>query len=192
MKWTIPALVMLTLLVWHPQRADAQQTQPATHAAAPTAASKVENAVSAGPEEITAGATVLDWPASADSAPAVLRQGTNGWTCFPDVPGTPRNDPMCFDETWMQWAGAWMSRTAPQINKVGISYMLQGSADASNSDPFATEPAPGQSWVITGPHVMILVPDAQLLAGMSTDPNNGGPYVMWAGTPYAHIMLPTK
>jgi hypothetical protein len=25
---------------------------------------------------------------------------------------------------------------------------------------------------------------------MSTDPWNGGPYVMWKGTPYAHIMVP--
>ena len=26
--------------------------------------------------------------------------------------------------------------------------------------------------------------------GLSTDPHNGGPYVMWKGTPYAHIMIP--
>ena len=28
--------------------------------------------------------------------------------------------------------------------------------------------------------------------GISTDPNNGGPFVMWAGTPYAHIMVPIE
>lgn len=38
---------------------------------------------------------------------------------------------------------------------------------------------------------MIVVPDLKSLAGMSTDPANGGPYVMFAGTPYAHIMAPT-
>ena len=37
---------------------------------------------------------------------------------------------------------------------------------------------------------MILVPDLKSLAGISTDPKNGGPYVMYAGTPYAHIMAP--
>ncbi len=37
---------------------------------------------------------------------------------------------------------------------------------------------------------MILVPDPALLDGISTDPWNGGPYVMWKGTPYAHIMVP--
>ena len=36
---------------------------------------------------------------------------------------------------------------------------------------------------------MILAP-ATLLEGYSTDPENGGPYVMWTGTPYAHLMVP--
>ncbi len=27
-------------------------------------------------------------------------------------------------------------------------------------------------------------------AYFSTDPHNGGPYVMWKGTPYAHLMVP--
>jgi hypothetical protein len=38
---------------------------------------------------------------------------------------------------------------------------------------------------------MVLVPDLKSLGSTSTDPSNGGPYVMYAGTPYAHIMAPT-
>ena len=37
---------------------------------------------------------------------------------------------------------------------------------------------------------MFIVPDTAQLEGLSTDPHNGGPYVMWKGTPYAHIMVP--
>jgi hypothetical protein len=37
---------------------------------------------------------------------------------------------------------------------------------------------------------MIAVPDLKSLDGLSTDPKNGGPWVMWKGTPYAHIMAP--
>ena len=37
---------------------------------------------------------------------------------------------------------------------------------------------------------MIIEPDAARLRGLSTDENNGGPYVMWANTPYAHVMVP--
>ena len=38
---------------------------------------------------------------------------------------------------------------------------------------------------------MIIGPDPAGLEGISTDPHNGGPYVMWKGTDYAHIMIPT-
>jgi hypothetical protein len=41
-----------------------------------------------------------------------------------------------------------------------------------------------------GAHLMIVLPDPKMLEGISDDPHNGGPYVMWKGTPYAHIMIP--
>jgi hypothetical protein len=34
------------------------------------------------------------------------------------------------------------------------------------------------------------VPDPALLEGIPTDPATGGPYVMWKGTPYQHVMVP--
>lgn len=48
----------------------------------------------------------------------------------------------------------------------------------------------GESWIEDTGHVMIIVPDVRQLEGMSTDPASGGRYVMWKGTPYAHIMVP--
>ena len=71
----------------------------------------------------------------------------------------------------------------------GLAYMLQGGSDASNTDPFATAPAPGEEWVTSPPHVMILLPGEIDLTAYSTDHAAGGPYVMWAGTPYEHIMM---
>jgi hypothetical protein len=68
--------------------------------------------------------------------------------------------------------------------------MLQGGSDGSNTDPFKFTPDSGQSWVDTGPHVMVVVPNVSALAGLSTDSKNGGPYIMWQGTPYAHVMVP--
>lgn len=62
------------------------------------AAQNTANAVSAAPQELGATATVMDWDHS------VLRQGTNGSTCFPDVPNTPGNAPMCLDAQWVKWA----------------------------------------------------------------------------------------
>ena len=67
-----------------------------------------------------------------------------------------------------------------------------GNAPVSNSDPFATEPTgKDNDWVTDlGAHLMVLVPDRESLQGMSTNHLNGGPWVMWPDTPYAHLMIP--
>jgi len=147
----------------------------------------IANALSAAPEAIALNATV------ADGAGNVLREGSNGWVCLPDDPGRPGNSPMCLDEGWLAWADAWMNRkplVAPKT--ISFGYMLQGDFPTSNVDPYATEPTSDNEWLQDGgPHVMMLVPDLAMLEGMSTDPHNGGPYVMWRGTDFAHVMIPT-
>ena len=130
------------------------------------------------------------WGATPEAQPVQLRAGTNGWTCFADNPGSPGDDPMCFDANFSAWATSWMAHKAPRITGFGVAYMLRGGTDASNTDPFKMKPDSGQPWVDTGPHVMVVVPDVAHLRGISTDPKNGGPYVMWANTPYAHVMVP--
>ena len=146
----------------------------------------VASAVSAAPASISADATVMDWQMN------VLRQGTNGWTCLPDMPDSPGNDPMCLDEPWLNWAHAWMTKTKPSYTQIGFGYMLRGDSPASNTDPFAAGPASDNEWISDPvPHIMMLVPDPSVLSGIPTDAENGGPWVMWRGTPYVHVMIPT-
>jgi hypothetical protein len=66
-----------------------------------------------------------------------------------------------------------------------------GGTDASNTDPYAKAPSKTNHWVKTGPHVMV-VGDPEIVKHYPTspDPDTTQPYVMWAGTPYAHLMLP--
>jgi hypothetical protein len=157
-----------------------------------TEAAKIENAVSAAPPSISAHATILDWPAEEGGEMGVLREGTNGWTCFPDMPGKT-GSAMCIDAPWMEWADAWMNKREPNITAVGFGYMLkdQSGFGDSNTDPYATEPTDDNEWMEHGvPHLMILVPDDKTLASLPTDPHNGGPWVMWRNTPYVHIMAP--
>ena len=90
----------------------------------------------------------------------------------------------------MEWAQAYMHKKPYAGGKHGISYMLAGDEGSSNIDPYAEGPTEDNQWVKEGPHIMILVADRAALEGMSTDPGNGGPYVMWAGTDYVHIMVP--
>jgi hypothetical protein len=92
---------------------------------------KIANALSAGPASITEDAAVIDWPANPKDGVSygrMLGQGTNGWTCMPDIPGRPQHDPMCVDETMMKWLLATLTGKKPDIDRVGLSYMLMGEA----------------------------------------------------------------
>ena len=140
----------------------------------------IANALSAGPPSVTEYATVKD------SEGKVLRQGTNGWTCYP---GSSAVGPMCNRPQWDALIQARQKHEPIDVKEFSISYMLAGEGDAlgvSNVDPYATKP--DNHWVKEGPHLMILMPDPAQLEGLSIDPKDPV-YVMWKGTPYAHIMV---
>jgi hypothetical protein len=162
----------------------------ASPAAGPDAAAKIENAMSAAPRSIAEGATILDNEVDANGQFVVLRAGSNGWYCSPDPLTTPTNDPWCYDQTWLEWSYAFLAGEEPTTEVLGLAYMLQGGSDASNTDPFAGEPAAGDDWVISPPHVMILLPEPIDQTVFSPDHTGSGPWIMWAGTPYEHIMMP--
>jgi len=157
----------------------------ATLAYAATDASKqaqIDRAMQAAPASITENAMIMA------SDGAMLREGSNGWTCMPDS-GPGSSHPMCNDAVWMELMTAVASNAPFKTTRIGISYMLAGDDNVNNADPFDTHQDPGEVWVQEGPHLMIVVP-SEALEGLSDDPNNGGPYVMWKDTPYAHIMVP--
>lgn len=146
----------------------------------------IANALSAAPASVARNATVRTMDGR------VLREGTSDWVCMPDMPQVPNNTPICLDSEWRDLMGALMNRSQPSTKKMGFGYMLQGDLPTSNTDPFATGPTPTNQWIQHGPpHIMLIVPDPELLDALPTDPNNGGPFVMWKGTPYAHVMIPT-
>ena len=151
-----------------------------------TDARKIALAVSAGPPEIAKKATVMDMM-DMSSPPKQLRAGTNGWACYAMLLA-----PMCLDKEWQNWAGAWMSKGQPRIGSTGIAYMLRGDNGASNTDPFATKPTADNQWVVSPAHVMVVYQDPKMLDAYPTDPKSGGPWVMWKGTPYAHVMVPVS
>jgi hypothetical protein len=154
--------------------------------AGPSKSAMISEALSAAPAAVAKTAKVMDWDGH------VLREGSSAYTCFPTPPQMRKmgKEPMCLDATWQKWAQAWFEHKDFKADQAGIAYMLGGDVGASNTDPYATEKKPDNQWVVSGPHMMVLVPDASALANISTDPNNGGPFVMWKGTPYAHIMVP--
>ena len=169
------------------ERAQAQSgAQPSSRDA------KIASALTAAPEEITRNATVKDWPAREGEGLTLLRQGTNEWVCLPDDPATPGNDPTCLDQTFHDALVAFFSGQQPRITRIGYAYMLTSDAEGSNTDPMAKGATPTNQWHHAGPHIMLLYPDAKLLEGLPTKPSAYGPYVMFPGTPIAHVMLPVQ
>ena len=150
----------------------------------------IASAMKAAPKKVAAEATIV--APDPKGGMRTLRKGTNGFTCMPDNPATPGPDPMCWDENSGDWIDAYLNHKAPPAGKVGLMYMLAGGTDASNTDPYATKPTSTNHWIKTGPHVMIVGADAAFYDTYpkSADPDTKSPYVMWAGTPYQHLMAP--
>jgi len=159
--------------------------------AAATAGDPISSAESAAPGSIAHNASVMT--VDAKGAMTSLRKGSNGWTCMPDAPDTPGTDPMCFDANAGKWVQAWIAHKPPPAGTVGLMYMLEGGTDASNTDPYAKQPTANNDWIKTGPHIMV-VGSKDILAGhpSGAKPDTTVPYVMWAGTPYAHLMVPVS
>ena len=79
----------------------------------------------------------------------------------------------------------------PPPDKVGISYLLAGDEGARNTDPYATGRTARNHGVVTGPHLMLFGPPSKTLGyTREKDPDADKPYMMWAGTPYEHAMIP--
>ncbi len=146
-------------------------------------AAYIAKALSAAPKSIAKDAGVVRF--DKDGKMSTLRESKNGFTCM--VMGT---DKMCNDANSMEFVDAMMKHQPPP-DKIGISYMLAGDEGASNTDPTATKKTADNHWVVTGPHVMVFGPGSKALGYTeATDPDPTKPYMMWAGTPYEHAMIP--
>jgi len=148
---------------------------------------QVHTALSAAPKEIANGAGVLS--PGPDGKLMEVRPSRNGWMCMPDQPETPGKDPMCLDPEAQKWANSWMAHESKPGNTApGLIYMLRGGSDISASDPWA-KPDRNTRFVESPPHYMIVWPFDPKASGLSDKPKTTGSWIMWAGTPYAHIMV---
>ena len=90
---------------------------------------------------------------------------------MPDVPGRPQHDPMCVDETMMKWLMATLAGKKPDIDRVGLSYMLMGEARQGQGATPAEDPSQVKEWFYVGPHIMVVLPDSakDALRGINQD-----------------------
>lgn len=157
-----------------------------------TVEEQMASAMSAAPLSLSQNATILGYAPNSDSEPPVLREGTNRWTCTPDWPDTPGASPECFNPAWQEfWKAATMEKK-PDFPTIGLNIMMMGGTEVSTTDPNVTEPAPGEDYIRTPPHLMVTVPWDLDPADFSVDGTSGLPYIMWEGTTLEHLMIPVN
>jgi hypothetical protein len=178
-------LSMAVLLVNGTNPRSAAHAQTAEHSAATnsgeSAQAKIARAMSAGPTEVAKSARIVD---TDGHGIIVLREGSNGFTCMPGNPRVVGDPPMCADAAAMQWSADFKAHKAKPTNTgPGIIYMLAGATQRSDMDPYDTTSPP----IPIGPHWMIMWPFDPKTTGLPTTHKPNGAYIMWAGSPYAHL-----
>jgi len=85
-----------------------------------------------------------------------------------------------------------MAGKKPNIDRIGISYMLRGEAGADVQDLNAKTPPEGKDWYYAGPHVMLVLPDSDkdALKDVGQDTSSGAPYVRGPGSPSPLLVIP--
>jgi hypothetical protein len=145
---------------------------------------KIARAMSAGPADIAKTARIVD--TDAQGTMTILREGDNGFTCMPGNLKVVGDPPMCADAASMQWfADAKAHKPKPTNSVPGITYMLAGATQRSDSDPYDTTSPP----ITVGPHWMLIWPFDPKTTGLPTTHKPTGAYIMWAGSPYAHVHI---
>lgn len=146
-----------------------------------------------------APAFIGDYATVIGASGKVIRKGSNGWRCEPFMPmpeggfKTPHEAaPACSDANAVAWANAYKSQQKPELEADGWIWMLHGDLGVDNFKPYTD----GQKnmghkhFIESGAHLMLMPKDPSSMNGQSTDYTNGGPYVMFKGTPYVHMMIP--
>ncbi len=148
----------------------------------------IKLALSAAPWSIAKDATVM--VPGADGKLTEVKKGTNGFTCIPDIDGMPKPDPMCGDAASMQWANNLMGGAPKPTNTApGIAYMAKGGWHFEKDGKILMKNEDGAKAVQEPAHWMVFWPVDSKTSGMPSMPTPFGAYVMFDGTPYAHLMI---
>ena len=177
-------------------------TSAAVPAALPSAEEQIAQAVLPLPNDLRADATVLGYTA-ADGALKPLKEGTGGMICLANNPRQPRWHVACYHkslEPFMARGRELRAQgvTGEQVDSVrfreaksgklklptepAMLYSLTGDRDAYDA---ATKSAPKAR-----PLFVVYMPNATSQStGLSAVPAQGTPWIMFPGTPKAHIMF---
>ena len=145
-------------------------------------------ALSAPPARITKDAAVMVYDEGGKFKE--VRPGTNGFTCVPSVMNLPIPDPMCMDAAAKQWLDDVGSGAPKPSNTVpGIAYMARGGSHREMQGEILTKEEAGAKVAKEPPHWMVMWPFDSKTSMLPNKPNPSGVYLVFDGTPYAHLMV---
>jgi hypothetical protein len=174
-------LVLLSTVVPLALQAQAQTKS------APDAKSYFALAESAAPTAIASKAAIVKLDAKGNVT--TLREGSNDFACMVGVPGDP-DAPVCMDRNATRWfTDATSGKPKPTNTAPGIAYMARGGVHYENASHDAVMESKGMKAVKEPAHWMVMWPFTPKGSGLTTKENPSGVYIMFAGTPYAHLMV---
>lgn len=144
-------------------------------------------ALSGAPPHIAKEAGIMIY--GADGKLTETKKSANGFTCIPSVMNLPTPDPMCMDAAVQQWMTDLMDKAPKPTNTVpGIAYMARGGSHFEK-DGKVVMSGDGAKIVKEPPHWMLMWPFDSAATKLPTAPNPSGVYIMFDGSPYAHLMV---
>lgn len=118
------------------------------------------------------------------------RKGTNGFTCIADLSGQEVPDPFCGDKAATEWVMDMFANKEKPTNMVpGIAYMAKGGWHWEKDGKIVVSTTEGAKRVKEPAHWMVLWPVTSRETGLPSMPGKFNSYVMYDGTPWAHIMI---
>ena len=172
----------------------------AAQGAAPPAAEQIAAAVLPLPAELRAGATVLGYDAAGRLV--TLRAGTNAMRCLADQPGDDRFHVACYHremEPFMARGRALRAEgvKGDQVDSVRFREIRQRRLTLpSGAWPLYSLSGPASVWdaaagTATGarPLFVLYLPYATTASTGVSDKPSKGPWLMFPGTPKAHLMI---
>jgi hypothetical protein len=170
--------------------------------APPTVEQQVAGAVLPMPEGMRGAATVLGYREPGKLS--VIRQGSNGMICLADNPAVPTFHVACYHESLDPFMARGRSARAEgvpeqQVDTVRFREIAEGK--------LKLPPQPAALWQLSGPAgswnpvtnevtgarpplYVVYIPFAtEATTGLPATPARGLPWIMFPGTPKAHIMF---
>lgn len=167
--------------------------------AVPSAAEQLAAAVQAAPEDRRDDATVIGW--TEDGGTTVLREGTGELVCLADEPGDEEWSVACYHRSLEPYMARGRELRAMGVegeerNRIRWAEMEEGTLPMPDGSA-TLYVLHGDGWdeeagAVRNPYLryVIYVPGATAEStGLPTTPAEGVPWLMFPGTPGAHVMI---